>query len=66
MAHQASDDIRGFGTTVRVIMQLKIIKAQSPRDFRVDDYHPEDDPERRRRIETHRRRIRRELRRHST
>ncbi|MHC4517682.1 MAG: hypothetical protein ACYTAS_03760 [Planctomycetota bacterium] len=46
-------------------MRLKTIKAQSARNLRVDDYQPEDDPDRRRRVEAHRRRIQRELKRHN-
>ena len=45
-------------------MQVKTIKAHSPRDFRVDEYEPQDDPERRRRIEAHKRRVERELKQH--
>jgi len=44
-------------------MRLKTIKALSPRNVRVDEYEPKDDTERRRRVEAHRRRIQRELRR---
>jgi len=45
-------------------MRLKTIKVLSPRDVRLDDYEPNEDAERRKRIEAHRRRIQRELRRH--
>lgn len=46
-------------------MQLKTLKAHRPRHLRVDDYEPQDDPERRKRVEAHRRRIHRELKQHS-
>ena len=45
-------------------MQLRTIKARRPRRFRVDDYQPEEDPDRQQRIEAHRQRIQRELKRH--
>ena len=44
-------------------MRLKSIKALSPRDVRVDEYEAHDDAERRKRVEAHRRRVQRELRR---
>jgi len=44
-------------------MRLRTIKALSPRDVRVDDYEANEDAERRKRVEAHRRRIQRELRR---
>ena len=44
-------------------MNLRSIKVQSPREVRVDDYDPRDDAERRKRVEAHKRRIQRELKR---
>jgi hypothetical protein len=44
-------------------MLVRSIKAYDPRLIRVDDYEPKDDAERRRRVEAHRRRIQRELKR---
>jgi len=60
-----SEAVRGRGARygVRVMGNLKPIKATRKHKFRVDDYEPGDDPERQRRIAAHRRRIQRALRR---
>lgn len=44
-------------------MILRVIKARPKGDLREDDYIPDQDPERQRRIQAHRRRIQRALKR---
>lgn len=48
---------------VRVMGKLGPIKATRKSIFRLDEYDPADDPERKRRIEAHRRRIQRAMKR---
>ena len=57
---EVKDEAR-FG--VRVMGKLGPIKATRKKRFRLDEYDPSDDPERQRRIEAHRRRVQRAMRR---
>jgi len=51
---------------VRVMKRMKPIKATRKHRFRLDEYDPNGDPERERRIAAHRRRIQRALKRHQS
>jgi len=51
---------------VRVMKNMKPIKATRKHRFRLDEYDPNGDPERERRIAAHRRRVQRALKRHQS